>query len=190
MAEAAEACGERRAALAQRAALLAAIWADASRPQSVLAGLLRPFPMPALPPCDEPVRDYAVDMACAPDGEWRVVRDRVTTAAAALLEAPVLAAFLPELCRRLLGQSLRLPSMPAWWLGDGATLARLAACPSRYCVRPGFAPDAEGMPLGDLSPAERDRLQRSVMDSPRDLVANFNLRLSVRRFALEGGHDC
>ncbi len=189
MAAAAGACGDRRAALAQRAALLAAVWADASRPHSVFARMLQPLRWPTLPLCDEPVRDYAVEMACAPDGEWRVMRDRVSSAAATLLEAPVLAAFLPELCRRLLGQSLRLPSMPAWWLGDEATLARLAARPTRYCLRPGFAPDAVPLPLAALSPAERGRLQRTVMDNPANLVANFNLRLSVRHFTLSGGHE-
>lgn len=34
-----------------------------------------------------------------------------------ILEAPALAAFLPELCRRMLGEELKLPSVPTWWCG-------------------------------------------------------------------------
>ena len=37
-----------------------------------------------------------------------------------VLENPALLPFLPELCERLLGQSLRLPSVETWWCGDQA----------------------------------------------------------------------
>ena len=37
-----------------------------------------------------------------------------------LLEAPALLAFLPQLCRHLLGEDLRLPSVPTWWCGRPA----------------------------------------------------------------------
>ena len=33
--------------------------------------------------------------------------------------------FLPELCERLLGQSLRLPSVDTWWCGDDASLSHV-----------------------------------------------------------------
>ena len=33
--------------------------------------------------------------------------------------------FLPELCERLLGQSLRLPSVETWWCGDEAALSHV-----------------------------------------------------------------
>ncbi len=35
-----------------------------------------------------------------------------------LVETPALLAFLPALCRRLLGEELRMPSVPTWWCGD------------------------------------------------------------------------
>ncbi|MGC3970863.1 MAG: circularly permuted type 2 ATP-grasp protein [Pirellulales bacterium] len=34
-----------------------------------------------------------------------------------ILEAPALAAYLPELCRRMLGEDLKLPSVATWWCG-------------------------------------------------------------------------
>lgn len=45
---------------------------------------------------------------------------------AALAETPALAAFLPALARRLLGEELLLPSVETLWLGDPAARARLA----------------------------------------------------------------
>lgn len=40
-----------------------------------------------------------------------------------VLETPALAAYLPALCRRLLGEELVLPSVPAYWCGDPAVRA-------------------------------------------------------------------
>ena len=40
-----------------------------------------------------------------------------------LVEAPALAAFLPDLATRLLGEKLALPSVPTVWLGDSAARA-------------------------------------------------------------------
>ncbi|MFS0866227.1 circularly permuted type 2 ATP-grasp protein [Microbacterium sp. 179-B 1A2 NHS] len=48
---------------------------------------------------------------------------------AGVLENPALLPYLPAVCERLLGEQLRLPSVPTWWLGDPAdrtaVLARL-----------------------------------------------------------------
>ena len=38
-------------------------------------------------------------------------------------ENPALLPFLPELCERLLGQTMRLPSVETWWCGDQAALS-------------------------------------------------------------------
>src|SRR6266851_2236951 len=35
-----------------------------------------------------------------------------------LVETPALMAFLPKLCRQLLGEPLKMPSVPSWWCGD------------------------------------------------------------------------
>ncbi|WP_404445480.1 circularly permuted type 2 ATP-grasp protein [Microbacterium marinum] len=37
---------------------------------------------------------------------------------AGVLENPALLPYLPAVCEHLLGEQLRLPSVPAWWLGD------------------------------------------------------------------------
>ena len=35
-----------------------------------------------------------------------------------LVESPALMAFLPAICRRLLGEELQIPSVRTWWCGD------------------------------------------------------------------------
>ncbi|MEW1835273.1 circularly permuted type 2 ATP-grasp protein [Microbacterium sp. NPDC079995] len=42
---------------------------------------------------------------------------------AGVLENPALLPYLPAVCERLLGEQLRLPSVPAWWLGDAEARA-------------------------------------------------------------------
>ncbi len=44
---------------------------------------------------------------------------------AGVLENPALMPFLPALCERLLGEQLRLPSVPTWWGGDPEGLDRI-----------------------------------------------------------------
>ncbi|WP_283715327.1 circularly permuted type 2 ATP-grasp protein [Microbacterium dauci] len=59
-------------------------------------------------------------------------RGRVTLVnglGAGVLENPALMPYLPAVCEHLLGEQLRLPSVPTWWLGDadarGDVLARI-----------------------------------------------------------------
>ena len=102
------------AALAQRARLLNAVLADVYGPQRLLAeGLLPPelvFAHPGfLRPChglsvsnDWYLHVYAVDLARAPDGQWRVLADRAQSPAGAgyaLENRQVLSSLLPEVLR-------------------------------------------------------------------------------------------
>ena len=42
----------------------------------------------------------------------------VNNVGSGILENPALLPFLPDLCQRLLGEPLRLPSVETWWCGD------------------------------------------------------------------------
>jgi uncharacterized circularly permuted ATP-grasp superfamily protein/uncharacterized alpha-E superfamily protein len=46
---------------------------------------------------------------------------------AGVLENPALMPFLPALCEKLLGEQLRLPSVPTWWCGDAEGLEHVLA---------------------------------------------------------------
>jgi uncharacterized circularly permuted ATP-grasp superfamily protein len=45
----------------------------------------------------------------------------VNTLGSGVIETPALLAFLPALCRELLGEDLLLDNVPAWWCGDEAS---------------------------------------------------------------------
>ncbi len=82
-------------------------------------------------------------------GNLHIVNDPGSAAA----EAPGLAAFLPALCLRLLGEALRLPSVPTLWLGDSAARATVAEDAARWSIR--SALDGEAAAPGMESAATR-----------------------------------
>ncbi len=59
------------------------------------------------------------------------------------VEAPALMALLPQLCRRLLGEELRLPSVPTWWCALPDDWAYVQAHFDDLIVRPALAPRAQ-----------------------------------------------
>ncbi|WP_245442539.1 circularly permuted type 2 ATP-grasp protein [Methylobacterium terrae] len=102
---------------------------------------------------------------------------------AGLVESAWLAASLPALCERLLGEPLRLPGLPTWWCGDPrqreAVLERFDA----LAFRPAAAP-AQGAftsrAFGEgRDAAETGRLRAILRDRPGDLVAHEPVRLST-----------
>jgi uncharacterized circularly permuted ATP-grasp superfamily protein len=54
----------------------------------------------------------------AASGARRSCRDLANALGSGVVENPGLAAFLPLLCRQLLGETLALPSLPTWWCGN------------------------------------------------------------------------
>lgn len=70
---------------------------------------------------------------------------------AGFLESPAIAAFLPGVAERLLGEPLALPSMPSWWCGEAAAWAdarpRLDAC----VIRPSYPDGRSFEPVAGAS---------------------------------------
>src|SRR5205085_4838291 len=56
-----------------------------------------------------------------------------------LLETPALLAFLPQLCRRLLGEELRLPSVQTWWCGQPAARDYVLANMHTLVIKPALS---------------------------------------------------
>ena len=163
----------RQVALEQRGRLLATLWAD-------LQGERRVAEYAALPARllsqrifnVEPLATYSVDLILCSDDVWRVSRDDVGPhPAATVLQAPLLAVFLPALCRLLLGQTLLLPSIPILWLGDAATMRILARECGRYWLKDAI--DANGQPidLAHMSVIHRVQLQSVVSADPGGFIA-------------------
>ena len=84
-----------------------------------------------------------------------------------LAEAPALAAFLPDLARRLLGEDLALPSVPTVWLGDGAARETVLREPDRLAASPGVRRCCRRRRVGD----GRDKPARPARSGGRRTLA-------------------
>ncbi len=95
---------------------------------------------------------------------------------AGVLENPALMPYMPAVCEHLLGEQLRLPSVPTWWCGDPAgrqhVLARVAAGDDAFLVRP---IDQPRKTLAGLDPAE---LAARIAAAPHRFVGQEMLPLS------------
>ena len=96
-----------------------------------------------------------------------------------LAEAPALSAFLPALCRRLLGEELALPGVPTVWLGDEAARAEVLRPPSGWRVMP--AMDSRVAPVSPpaLTPAARAELMARIDARPWEWAASRLVSPSV-----------
>ena len=97
-----------------------------------------------------------------------------------VLETPALLAYLPRLCRELLAEELRLPSVPTWWCGEPESLAHVLAHLPDMLVKSAFpAVRVEPEFPGEMSTAERADLVARLTARPRDFVAQDRLGLST-----------
>lgn len=104
---------------------------------------------------------------------------------AGVLENPALLPFLPAVCERLLGEQLRLPSVPTWWCGDPdareLVLARLAEGDPDLIVRAIDEPRAN---VAQLAPEE---LATRILRAPHRYVGQDRMPLSQAPVAGPGG---
>jgi len=105
-----------------------------------------------------------------------------------LAESPALLAFLPGLCRALLGEELALPSVATWWCGHEEALGYVQAHLDELVLKPAF-PYAGLEPVfgAHLSAAERAALLAQIRARPHAFVAQEQVALSTAPvFAPEG----
>jgi uncharacterized circularly permuted ATP-grasp superfamily protein/uncharacterized alpha-E superfamily protein len=97
-----------------------------------------------------------------------------------LVETPALLAFLPGLCRELLGEELALPSVATWWCGHADALAYVESHLDELVIKPAFpSPRMEPVFGGRLSAAEREALIARVRARPYAYVAQEQVALST-----------
>jgi uncharacterized circularly permuted ATP-grasp superfamily protein/uncharacterized alpha-E superfamily protein len=116
-------------------------------------------------------------------GSVRMVNDPGT----ALAEAPALAAFLPTLARRLLGEDLQLASQATLWLGEGAMVRTVLRDLDGWLIRK--ATDGNSAPVVPmmLSTAEREALAARIEANPAGYAASVAPTPSVAPCAGEHG---
>ncbi|MDB5481570.1 MAG: hypothetical protein JWO83_2623 [Caulobacteraceae bacterium] len=101
-----------------------------------------------------------------------------------VVESRALLGFLPRLCRRLLGEELKMPHVATWWCGQDRERA-LVRARDNLLIAPAFNVAAAGDPFGrprltaEMTPAERDELLTRLEDRPGDFVGQEVVRLST-----------
>ncbi len=98
-----------------------------------------------------------------------------------LVEAPAWMALLPDLCQSLLGEPLKLASVPAWWCGKPDHLRYVLDNLPRLVIKPAFSHRGEPI-FGDrLSADELNRLAARIRHQPRDFVGQEKVFRSCAR---------
>jgi uncharacterized circularly permuted ATP-grasp superfamily protein/uncharacterized alpha-E superfamily protein len=97
-----------------------------------------------------------------------------------VLQTPLLMAFLPALCRRLLDEELVLPSLSTYWCGHPQSLAYVEAHLRDLVIRPAF-PRGSVRPVfvGRLSAQALEELRARIRADPRTYVAHESVVLST-----------
>lgn len=84
-----------------------------------------------------------------------------------ILESPALAAFLPDLCRRMLGEELQLPSIPTWWCGRDEDRRYVLEHLPQLVIRPAMLHRSrKPIVVERLNPLERERLAEQIRKTP------------------------
>jgi len=96
-----------------------------------------------------------------------------------LVESGAIAAFLPRVCERLLGEPLAMPSVASWWCGEPAALEYVIGHLDELVIKPAYPSDTHRPLLGrDLRGKARDALILRLRKQPRAWVAQEIVRLS------------
>jgi uncharacterized circularly permuted ATP-grasp superfamily protein/uncharacterized alpha-E superfamily protein len=101
-------------------------------------------------------------------GSVRIVNDP----GSALCEAPGLAAFLPSLARRLLGEDLQLASQATLWLGEGAMVRTILRDLDGWLIRKAVDGDSPPVVPMMLSAADRAELAARIAATPSAYAAS------------------
>jgi uncharacterized circularly permuted ATP-grasp superfamily protein/uncharacterized alpha-E superfamily protein len=97
-----------------------------------------------------------------------------------LVETAATMAFLPGLCRALLGEELRMPSVATWWCGQPAECEYVIEHLEDLVVKPTFpSPRAETLFGEELTDAERAALVDKIRATPHRFMAQERVALST-----------
>ena len=78
---------------------------------------------------------------------------------------PAMLAYLPALCRILLGEDLLLPSVPTWWCGNPVSLDHVLTNLHRMVIKPTYGAGRFDPIFGEeLSATEREQLFAKMRD--------------------------
>lgn len=113
-----------------------------------------------------------------------------------MVQGPAFLSFLPTLCRKLLGEELKLPSVQTWWCGNAQSLSHVLANLHRLVIKPAFPTAGADPEFGEeLTREELGTLKDRISARPFDFVAQehvasrtvpvlTNAQVEVRRFVV------
>lgn len=97
-----------------------------------------------------------------------------------VLENPALLPLLPELSKVLLGEELRLPSVPAWWCGDQAQCDYVLANMHRLVIKPVHPSFGLRFIFGsELSKSKLEKLRQQIKTRPHLFVGQEAMTMST-----------
>ena len=96
-----------------------------------------------------------------------------------LLQSAALPGFLPGACEKLLGETLRMPSVGTWWCGEQAALEFVVEHLDRLVIKGAFPSQRLDPVFGsDLRGAPRDEMIERLRARPQAYVAQELVRFS------------
>lgn len=97
-----------------------------------------------------------------------------------LLECPAFLAFLPALCRELLGEELIIPSQATWWCGGEAARAHVLENLDQLTIRTCYRDlGREPLVAERLTRSQRDQLVAAIKARPGDYIAQASVHRST-----------
>ncbi len=90
-----------------------------------------------------------------------------------LVQSPAFMSFLPGLCKHLLGEELKLPSVATWWCGQKAAREHVLKNLDRLVVKPAFRTHLK------IAEVEAAELKRRIEFDPDLFVAQERVELST-----------
>ena len=97
---------------------------------------------------------------------------------AGLLESPAFLPFFPGLCRHLLDEEPRLPSLATWWCGQAEEQAYVRERLPELTLRPAFNLSGRTVNAAELDPSQRAALLDQIRARPHEFVGQEQLQLS------------
>jgi uncharacterized alpha-E superfamily protein len=89
-----------------------------------------------------------------------------------ILQAPGFLPFLPSLCRHLLGEELKLPSVQTWWCGQAGELAYVLEHLQEMVIKSAYPTAGEDPEFGpNMTREQLDELARKIKAFPAKYIA-------------------
>lgn len=106
-----------------------------------------------------------------------------------LVESPLFMAFLPRLCKALLGEELKMPGVATWWCGEPKSLTHVLANLDTLIVRPAFRRRGRELEQSKrLVELSREQLIETIEADPTAYVAQERVLRSTMPVWTQNGN--